>query len=107
MTINAQIILWNPFRRLLAFRAGSSKKAQPRSLAFQLVESEVCVADALLDLGDLVGCDHYMASAIKLAEELRGPENMLMHQRLRRLRSKRSEFKSLQPAAVCHRNERY
>ena len=46
-----------------------------------------------------------MSTAIKLAEELHEPENMLMHQRLRMLRQRRAEFKSHRPVLVSHTNE--
>lgn len=97
MTLSGRIYLWTPLCKLLGLSADrkSSIAIQPRTLTFQMVESEVSVADALLDLGDLAGCDQHMSIATENAEVLRGPENMLMHQRLRQLRQKRAEFRSL------------
>lgn len=95
MTLSGRIFLWAPFRRLFGLSSDRliSTPAQPRSLRFQLVESEVSVADALLDLDDVKGCELHMLTATQQVEELRGPEYIVMHQRLRTLRQKRSDYK--------------
>jgi hypothetical protein len=97
MEVRAQFFPWAPLRRFLARAADESKSRQfqTRTVLFQLIENEVSTADALLDLGDLSGCDRHMSSAIGLAEDLRGPESLMMHQRVRDLRTKRVTFKTL------------
>ena len=97
MEIRAQFFPWAPLRKLFARMTdmSSNKQAQTRTVLFQLIENEVSTADALLDLGDLTGCDRHMSYALALAGDLRGPENLLMHQRLRGLSTKRTAFKKL------------
>jgi hypothetical protein len=97
MEIRAQVFPWAPFRKLLAriTDKNGNKQAPIRTTLFQLIENEVSTADALLDLEDLAGCDRHMSYAVGPASELRGPESLIMHQRLRDLRSKRTVFKKL------------
>lgn len=95
MTLGNRIYLWTPLSKLFGFSAdvcGSGAEAT-KSLTFQMAESEVTVADALLDLDDLAGCDEHMATASEHAARLRGPETALMMQRLAALRLKRTERK--------------
>ncbi len=91
-----ELSLWTPIRRFLGLSADKScnRPAQARSLLFQLVESEICAADALLDLNDFRGCDHHLGAALHHAEGLQGPENLLMHRRLSQLQDKRANFKT-------------
>jgi hypothetical protein len=65
---------------------------QSRTLLFQLVESEISVADALLEMDDVDCCDQHLAAAMRHADELRGPENLLMTQRISSIRQKRAAY---------------
>jgi hypothetical protein len=69
-----------------------NRPVQARTLLYQLIESEISAADAFLDLGDLGGCDHNLSRATHHREQLRGPENMLMNDRVGRLKEKRSAY---------------
>ena len=94
MGIQFAQLCWTPLRRLFGICADkpSVRLLQTRSLLFQLVESEICAADALLDLGDREGCDHHLSAAVLHAQALKGPESMLMHDRLNELSTKRNSY---------------
>jgi hypothetical protein len=93
MDLRAQFFPWAPFRKLLdRFADKSSSQPETRTILFQLVESDVIVADALLDLADFRGCDQHLSNATQLAEDLHGPEKMIIHQRLADLIKKRADL---------------
>jgi hypothetical protein len=94
MELLPRLFFWLPLRKLLGLSADKvdSRPVQSRTLLFQLVESEVCVADALLDLNDIQGCDRHLSVALSQSQELRGPESLLMHQRIGLLREKRAGY---------------
>lgn len=97
MERDAQFFPWLSLRRLFGLSADKSPSGTTptRTVLFQLVECEVSTADALLDLNDLAGCDRHMSSATRYAEDLLGPENMVMHERLKDLRKKRTDSRRL------------
>lgn len=94
MELLPRLFFWLPLRKLLGLSADKvdSRPVQSRTLLFQLVESEVCVADALLDLSDIEGCDSHLSVAVSQSQGLRGPENLLMHQRISLLKEKRAAY---------------
>jgi len=93
MAFHPPLLLLLPLRKLLGLGARKVDTPVPsRTLLFQLVESELCVADALLDLGDIAGCDQHLAVAVLHTQELRGPESLLMNHRTSLLREKRAAY---------------
>jgi hypothetical protein len=94
MELLPRLFFWSPLRKLLGLAADKSNvgKVQTRTLHFQFVESEVCVADALLDLNDFEGCNDHLEVAVRHAHQLRGPESFLMHQRLTLLKEKLAAY---------------